>query len=78
MTKPGKKSNLLVACYYDYVNNEFSQKFTVSDRKTLKVCPVLSDSYINTDEENGVYTSFFLGKDKKGNIKKMYLIKYGE
>lgn len=78
LTNPKSKSNLLVACYYDYANNEFSKKALVTPKKALKVYPSFNETGINRDEENGVYTMFFMGRNKKGKIMNMMLIKCGE
>ncbi|MCC6817847.1 MAG: hypothetical protein IT245_03010 [Bacteroidia bacterium] len=75
-TNPSGKTTLLVSCTYSYLNDDLSSKYSISDRKTMKVCPYIEGSDIYYDESNSLYTVFYQGKTKKGKVKKLYMISF--
>lgn len=77
-TIPGKKTNLLVSTAYKIDNDDFTDKRRVSDIKTLKLIPDLDNSSFEDDDSNAVHTFFCQGKTKKGKIKNMFMITFGE
>lgn len=74
----GKKSTVLMMTSYDVVEDEFTKKEIIADKKTLVELPHLNTPLIHFNSELNQYVCLLEGLDKKRNTVIFYEFLYGE